>query len=274
MLEATVQDLNEKLRIAEAKLQSSQLSNNERSDGSLDIDQSTSDSFSTVSFPRRNSGTPYSAEDSLSSSKSFTHSPDIQSPRPSLAPGVVQRRFSYESSGNDDLFIGSTSGLGFLASVQEYVEKLGYDTTSLAGAWKHSEVQTYPLNSSLKVDGLQPVDLRGLLPPKNIGRKLLDIFHQHTTRYAEPTQTCGLKTLIADKIFCRCLPVFYWPVILDKFDRAYGNPIYANDQVAVTSIFCVIMSINAYSSVCSDDEDIYEKPQYNHKSASFDGLLT
>ncbi|KAF3940365.1 hypothetical protein ABW19_dt0202491 [Dactylella cylindrospora] len=230
MLEATVQELNEKLRIAEAKLQST-----ERSIDSTNSDTQPSSTESLIPPVFKRAESP-------STSSTVGHSSDDRSPRPSISQPT--RRFSYDSSGNEDLFVGTTSGLGFLASVQEYVERLGYDTTSLIGAWKNSEARAYPTNLPAYPEGSQINDLRVLLPEKAIGKKLLDIFH-HTT--------------------ARCVLIFQWPIILHKFERAYEAPIFINDQPTVTSVFCVLMAIYAYSSICSDDLEVFEPPTYNSK---------
>ncbi|KAK6358956.1 hypothetical protein TWF696_000128 [Orbilia brochopaga] len=225
MLETTVQELNEKLKIAEAKL-------GERGSdgGTLDV-ESSSESHSILM--RRKSESP-------STSTTTGHSPNDLSPRPSLS--LPLRSIPYDNSPNEDLFIGSTSGLGFLTSVKDYVERLGYDTTPLMTAWKDSEAKTYTTNPSTYPEGSQLRDLRVLLPPQEDGKKLLDIFYRNTPR---------------------CLPIFYWPIILNKFERAYEAPLLPNDQTVITSVFCVLTSIFAYASLCSDDSDFFEALNYN-----------
>ncbi|EPS36268.1 hypothetical protein H072_10331 [Dactylellina haptotyla CBS 200.50] len=231
MLETTVQELNEKLKIAEAKLQSGDRSGDSSNTG---LQNSSSDSHSTL-ITR--------GDDSPTTSTTTTgQSPSDRSPRHSISQPL--RRFSYDGSTSDDLFIGTTSGLGFLASVQEYVERLGYDTTPLLDAWKNSEAKAFPTNTASYSEGSQLRDLRALLPPKASGKKLLDIFHYNTAR---------------------CVPIVYWPIILNKFERAYEAPIFPNDQMNVTSIFCVLMAIYAVASICSDDLDVFEPPNYNSK---------
>ncbi|KAK6337427.1 hypothetical protein TWF730_002826 [Orbilia blumenaviensis] len=231
MLETTVQELNEKLKIAEAKLQSGEHS-------SIDINNAEIQSSSSeihISATNRRADSP-----SNSNSTVAGNSPRDRSPRLSISQPV--RRVSYDTSTNEDLFVGTTSGLGFLASIQEYVERLGYDTTSLLDTWKSTEAKAFPTNIPVYNDGSQTRDLRTLLPPKPAGNKLLNIFHHTTARVA---------------------PIFYWPLILNKFERAYEAPIYPNDQPTVTGVFCVLMIIYAYASLCSDDLDVFEAPVYN-----------
>ncbi|KAJ6257259.1 ABC-transporter-regulating transcription factor [Drechslerella dactyloides] len=166
MLETTVQELNEKLKIAEAKLQSGERGSD---GGGLDVESSPADSHSLSM--RRKSESP-------STSTTTGHSPNDLSPRPSLS--LPLRSFSYDNSPNEDVFVGSTSGLGFLTSVKDYVERLGYDTTPLLNAWKDSEAKTYATNPSPYPEGSQIRDLRALLPPQEDGKKLLDIFYRNT----------------------------------------------------------------------------------------------
>ncbi|RVD83872.1 uncharacterized protein DFL_005646 [Arthrobotrys flagrans] len=232
MLETTVQELNEKLKIAEAKLQSGDRSS---------IDTSTPEIQSSSEIPLT---TTNRLPDSPSNSNSTAtgNSPSDRSPRLSISQPL--RRVSYDISTNEDLFVGTTSGLGFLASIQEYVERLGYDTTSLLDAWKSTEAKTFPTNMPVYNDGSQMRDLRAFLPPKATGQKLFNIFHHSTARVA---------------------PIFYWPIILNKFERAYEAPIYPTDQPTVTGVFCVLMVIYAYASLCSDDLDAFETPGYNSR---------
>ncbi|KAF3913058.1 hypothetical protein ABW21_db0207699 [Orbilia brochopaga] len=173
MLETTVQELNEKLKIAEAKLQSGERGGDV---GLLDVESSSTDSHSVAL--RRKSESP-------STSTTTGHSPNELSPRPSLS--LPLRSFSYDHSPNEDVFVGSTSGLGFLTSVKDYVERLGYDTTPLLHAWKDSEAKTYSINPTTYPEGSQIRDLRALLPPQEDGKKLLDIFYRNTPRYANST---------------------------------------------------------------------------------------
>ncbi|KAK6515011.1 hypothetical protein TWF506_007365 [Arthrobotrys conoides] len=233
MLETTVQELNEKLKIAEAKLQSGERSSIDAS--APEIPSSSSDIAITTTNRR-------AASPSNSNSTATGNSPSDRSPRLSISQPL--RRVSYDLSTNEDLFVGTTSGLGFLASIQEYVERLGYDTTSLLDAWKTTEAKTFPTNPPIYNDDSQMRDLRAFLPPKAAGQKLLNIFHHSTARVA---------------------PIFYWPIILNKFERAYEAPIYPTDQSTVTGVFCVLMAIYAYASLCSDDLDTFEAPVYNSR---------
>ncbi|KAF3922360.1 hypothetical protein AA313_de0201708 [Arthrobotrys entomopaga] len=182
MLETTVQELNEKLKIAEAKLQSS-----ERSGDSSNSELQSFSSEPLSSSLKRRDDSP------TASTTTSGQSPTDISPRPSISQPL--RKFSYDSSASEDLFVGTTSGLGFLASVQEYVERLGYDTTSLLDAWKSSEAKTYPTNMSAYAEGSQIRDLRTLLPLKTNGKKLLDIFHHNTTRYGLSKESSPISIL-------------------------------------------------------------------------------
>ncbi|KAF3257675.1 hypothetical protein TWF192_000965 [Orbilia oligospora] len=201
LLQTTIKDLNEKLRIADARLQS-----------------------------------PTSTFSSLTAN----HSSSSQSPR---SPSPEQaRRLSFSSTG-ENLSLGSASTISFVESVQGYMEGLGYDT-SLLGARRPSEETPHALSASPYAETLQIRDLRALLPTQSNGEKLLMIFYQHLRRYI-PAMCCG--------------------VIQEKFERAYRAPVFAEDKSSVTGIFCVLMAINAYASICSDDSDIFEVPNYSSK---------
>ncbi|KAK6529510.1 hypothetical protein TWF281_008681 [Arthrobotrys megalospora] len=198
ILETTIEELTEKLRVAEAKLQSPTM--------------------------------PLTPDHSL-----CDRSP--RSPTP-------QQPWKFSSGRSSKvLFPGSTSTLGFMESVQGYMDGLGYDT-SLLDARGPNEGKSQSANTSSYGETLQIRDLRALLPTKENGEKLLAIFYQHLARY---------------------MPAMSWSVICDKFERAYEVPIFADDRSSVTGIFCVLMTINAYASICSDDADVFEVPNYSSK---------
>ncbi|EGX50058.1 hypothetical protein AOL_s00076g409 [Orbilia oligospora ATCC 24927] len=201
LLQTTIKDLNEKLKTADARLQSP-----------------------TSTF----------------SSKTTNRSSSSQSPR---SPSPEQpRRFSFSSTG-ENFFLGSASTMSFVESLRGYMEGLGYDA-SLLDARGPSEETPHALSTSPYSDTLQIRDLRALLPTQSNGERFLMIFYQYLKRY---------------------MPAMCWCVIQQKFERAYRAPVFAEDRSSVTGIFCVLMTINAYASICSDDSDIFEVPNYSSK---------
>ncbi|KAK6510649.1 hypothetical protein TWF506_009751 [Arthrobotrys conoides] len=201
LLQTTIRELNEKLKIADARLQSP---------------TSTLTSITT----------------NYSSSSQSPRSPSPEQPR----------RFPCSSTG-ESFFLGSASTMSFVESVQGYMDGLGYDT-SLLDARGPVEEMSHASNNSPYAETLQIRDLRALLPTKSNGEKLLMIFYQYLRRY---------------------MPAMCWSIIQQKFDRAYGAPVFAEDRSSVTGIFCVLMTINAYASICSDDSDVFEVPNYSSK---------
>ncbi|KAF3105984.1 hypothetical protein TWF102_001884 [Orbilia oligospora] len=152
------------------------------------------------------------------------------------------RRSSFNSTG-ENFSLGSAPTMSFVESVQGYMEGLGYDT-SLLDARGPGEGTPHALSASPYTGTLQIRDLRALLPTQSNGEKLLMIFYQYLRRY---------------------MPAVCWCVIQEKFERAYRAPVFAEDRSSVTGIFCVLMTINAYASICSDDSDIFEVPNYSSK---------
>ncbi|KAF3092457.1 hypothetical protein TWF706_009026 [Orbilia oligospora] len=167
-------------------------------------------------------------------------SPSSQPPL-SLSPDQP-RRSSFNSTG-ENFSLGSAPTMSFVESVQGYMEGLGYDT-SLLDARGPGEGTPHALSASPYTGTLQIRDLRALLPTQSNGEKLLMIFYQYLRRY---------------------MPAVCWCVIQEKFERAYRAPVFAEDRSSVTGIFCVLMTINAYASICSDDSDIFEVPNYSSK---------
>ncbi|KAF3188793.1 hypothetical protein TWF225_003179 [Orbilia oligospora] len=201
LLQTTIKDLNERLKIANARLQS-----------------------------------PTSTPSSMTTNCSPSSQPPL-----SLSPDQPHRS-SFNSTG-ENFTLGSAPTISFVESVQGYMEGLGYDT-SLLDARGPGEGTPHALSASPYTGTLQIRDLRALLPTQSNGEKLLMIFYQYLMRY---------------------MPAVCWCVIQEKFERAYRAPVFAEDRSSVTGIFCVLMTINAYASICSDDSDIFEVPNYSSK---------
>jgi hypothetical protein len=73
-----------------------------------------------------------------------------------------------------------------------------------------------------------PLDLRAHLPSRPFAEKLLEVFRQTIQCYS---------------------PLFYWPTfIADKFNRAWGEPIWEQDNAVVKSVFCVLQMMFAVAS--------------------------
>ncbi|EGX47282.1 hypothetical protein AOL_s00088g58 [Orbilia oligospora ATCC 24927] len=223
MLEKTIEELNDRLKLAEVKLQSPSVSQ--------------VGSHSTDEKP--------------------PHSPTAQQPR----------RLSSNSS-RDAIFPGSNS-TQFMDSVQGYMNGLGYDT-SLLDTRGPNEGKLQSTNTTLHGETLQIRDLRALLPTKENGEKLVTIFYQHLRRLGQMNNikykfSVESSSDIGTNVSYRYMPAMCWPVIYKKFQRAYEAPILAEDRPSVTGVFCVLMTINACASICSDNSDVFEVPNYSSK---------
>lgn len=53
------------------------------------------------------------------------------------------------------------------------------------------------------------------------------------------------------------MPMFYWPIITQKFEKAYTMPIPITNEKLVTGVFCVVIMVMAVAYAMTDDTDIY-----------------
>ncbi|KAK6511619.1 hypothetical protein TWF481_000531 [Arthrobotrys musiformis] len=159
------------------------------------------------------------------------------------SPSLERRQRAPSGDNDGGILFGSAPTMGFVESVQGYMDDFGYDT-SLLDARAPGEETLHSSRTSSDAEALQIRNLQALLPTKTNGEKLLHIFQRHLRMY---------------------IPIMCWSIVRNKFERAYGTPIFAEDRLSVTGIFCVLMTINAYASVCSDDSDVFEVPNYSSR---------
>jgi hypothetical protein len=133
----------------------------------------------------------------------------------------------------------------FIASYKSYLRTLGYPLSSL----EHTSQQAphgpqsaprVPLLSeypSIQSNAL-PVDLRVLMPPKNVAERLCEVFKRNIQSY---------------------LPLFYWPVFIEeKFDRAWSRPMWEEDSAVVKGVFCIVQMVLAVASQMVPEEESKE----------------
>jgi hypothetical protein len=84
-----------------------------------------------------------------------------------------------------------------------------------------------PVGIASPIDGGEPLDLRLLMPPKEVGKLLCQIFREK------------VQSVTA---------IFHWKVLLTKFERAYANPIYDHEPEVVRELFCPLMLVFAIAA--------------------------
>lgn len=168
-------------------------------------------------------------------------------PRKALASGELpgsepennRGRFQPDGTAWDDHMFGPSSGPSFLNSYKEYLSRLGYRPPSAGDPHDALEARPSSLTPrdpssrarrdfSCPIPGrFAPLDLRAFLPPPALARELLEVFRKTVQNYT---------------------PMFYWPTIEGKFERAWDSPIWDGDSEAVRSVFCVVVMLLAVGS--------------------------
>ena len=126
---------------------------------------------------------------------------------------------------------GPGSAPQFIDLYKGYLQRHGMYAPHIPGGASNmfEKAEAVPLLSdTIPQPGLAPsVDLRALLPPRPLAEKLLAAFHRAIQDY---------------------MPIFYWPVLLHKVDRAWASPIWEQDGKTVNEVFCVVMMVMAVGS--------------------------
>lgn len=158
-----------------------------------------------------------------------------------------RRRPLDEAAAWDNGFYGSSSCPSFATNYKEYLERLGFPppplSRRLSGSLRLSipqngplldQMTTVPENSVPDLPTRWPiakgneveVDLRTLLPEKRDADECKEVYRKTLQNY---------------------LPAFYWPMLEEKWARAWGEPIWEQDKEAVRSVFCIVVLILAIS---------------------------
>jgi hypothetical protein len=101
----------------------------------------------------------------------------------------------------------------------------------------YEKVEQVPLLSDLTPPpGLPAFDLRVFLPERSLANKLLEAFRQNIQNFK---------------------PMFYWPILERKFERAWSSPMWEHDGKVVNEVFCVVIIVLAVGSQLVNVSDIY-----------------
>lgn len=134
---------------------------------------------------------------------------------------------------------GPGSAPQFIDLRKGYLQHHGVYAPHISGGASNmfEKVEAVPLLSGvIPQPGLAPsVDLRALLPPRPLAEKLLATFHHAIQDY---------------------MPIFYWPTLLHKVDRAWASPIWEQDGKTVNEVFCVVMMAMAVGSQLAKAQDV------------------
>lgn len=151
-------------------------------------------------------------------------------------------RFQDDGTSWDHHIFGPSSCPSFLYSYKDYLSRLGYrppqganPQETLNGPPPPSPSTRIPNPSA--PNKFLPFDLRALLPPIGLARQLVDVFKKTIQNYT---------------------PIFYWPSLETKIERAWTMPIWDGDSEAVRSVFCVVVMLLAVASQFVEPEELDE----------------
>ena len=165
---------------------------------------------------------------------------------PHLDNSTNRRRAVDEPLAWDNGFYGSSSYPSFATSYREYLERLGFTPPpfgrrlssslrlSIPQSGNTEHMATVPENSIPDLPTRWPinkgneveVDLRSLLPEKAEADECMEAYRRTLQNY---------------------LPAFYWPMLEQKWARAWEGPIWERDKEAVRSVFCIVILLLATS---------------------------
>lgn len=157
-----------------------------------------------------------------------------------------RRRPIDEPSAWDNGFYGSSSCPSFATNYKEYLERLGFTpppfgrrlsntlrlsipqngTTEHMATVPENTVPDFPSRWPISKGSESEVDLRSLLPDKAEANRCKEVYRKTLQNY---------------------LPAFYWPMLEQKWARAWGEPIWERDKEAVRSVFCIVVLLLAIS---------------------------
>lgn len=229
-LESTVQELTRKLAEAENKLQHIALSGSEAGSTEKPPHSPISSEFSITSPRFRGSSSTHERQPSRSSPKNDAYG----EPGYCGARKDQSRHELYQNDGTswDHHIFGPSSCPSFLHSYNDYLSRLGYrpppasNPTMNTGGPPSPNPNTRIPNPSVPNKYL-PFDLRALLPPLKLAKQMFEVFRTTVQNYT---------------------PIFYWPALEKKIERAWKLPIWDGDNEAVRSVFCVIMMLLAVAN--------------------------
>lgn len=135
-----------------------------------------------------------------------------------------EERYQEDGTSWDHHIFGPSSCPSFLHSYKDYLSRLGYRPPQ--GSDSQEALGEHPLPTSAP-DKYLPFDLRVLLPPIGMATQLFEVFKKTIQSYT---------------------PMFYWPSLEKKIERAWGMPIWDGDGEAVRSVFCVVIMLLAVAS--------------------------
>jgi len=135
---------------------------------------------------------------------------------------------------------GPGSAPQFIDAYKGYLQRQGIYAQNISGESGNMFERTEPavplLSEIVPQHGMPPFDLRYFLPARSLSGKLMEAFQTTVQNY---------------------IPIFYWPILEQKFERAWSSPIWDQDGKTVHEVFCVVMMILAVGSQLVKVEDIF-----------------
>ncbi|KAI5787112.1 fungal-specific transcription factor domain-containing protein [Geopyxis carbonaria] len=135
---------------------------------------------------------------------------------------------------------GPGSAPQFIESYKEYLERLGFHTQDV-NIQSGNIFQAGPMVPLLSdynpspASGVFSMDLRAFLPTRESAEMILEVFRRTIQSYKA---------------------MFYWPILEEKFERAWSSDMLENDTETVGRIFCVVMMVLAVGSQIIDVDEV------------------
>jgi len=145
---------------------------------------------------------------------------------------------SAQISWNPNIF-GPGSAPQFIDSYKEYLQRQGLYAQHISGeqANMYERSEQVPLLSDVAGSrGGPELDLRVYLPAQTLANRLLEAFRVTVQNYK---------------------PIFYWPMLEQKFERAWSAPMMDRDEQTVREVFCVVMAVLSVGAQLVKAEEMF-----------------
>ena len=144
---------------------------------------------------------------------------------------------------------GPGSAPEFIDSYKEYLERLGFFPQNISGQAGNVIEGAEPvtlLSDYTPHHGAPALDLRVFLPARALAERLLEAFRVSIQTFK---------------------PVFYWPTLERKLERAWSAPMWETDGQVVGEVFCIVMIVMAVGAQLVNVDEMYP-PGDSHMNIS------
>jgi len=139
---------------------------------------------------------------------------------------------------NPNMF-GPGSAPQFIDSYRDYLQRQGLHAQHITGeqANMYEKTEQVPLLSDVAGSrGGPEFDLRVYLPARTLANRLVEAFRLNIQNYK---------------------PIFYWPILEKKIERAWSSPMMESDEHVIREVFCIVMTVLSVGAQLVKVEELF-----------------